>query len=268
MEAVTQFFDSMGLDFWSLVITASLLLAGSIILGAISRFVFGKKSLLAGSVSSAIGILFVYALNIVVYCAGSAYHHFLAPLPFVFIQDGYLSLFDFLSADYTLICGQLLSMIILAFLVNLLDQWLPTGKNVFTWTIFRILTVVLAQAAHLLVTGLIQYFLPEGLITYAPVVLLIILALMLLTGALKIIVGVLISTVNPLIGALYTFFFANLIGKQITKAVLTTGILALLTMALRYFGITGISIALSVLSAYIPLLILLLLLWALILKIF
>lgn len=268
MDTIVAIFDSMGLDFWQLLITAGILLVGTIIFGSIGRFVFGKRSMLAGALSSSIGIIFVYAFNIVLYSAGAQYHRFIAPLPFISINGDSMSLFNFFSADYTVICSELLSMIILAFLVNLIDRWLPTGKNLFTWTLFRVLTVMLAQAAHLVVTGLISTYLPHGLLTYAPAILLGILVLMLLTGALKILVGVILSTVNPLIAALYTFFFANIIGKQVTKAVLTTGILALLVLALQYFGITTVFIALPVLVVYIPFVILLLLLWYLVLKLF
>ena len=105
---------------------------------------------------------------------------------------------------------------------------------------------------------------PEMIVTYAPVVLLALLILMLLTGALKIIVGALMATVNPVIGALYTFFFANIIGKQIAKAVLTSAILAGLVILLRYLGVTVISIASAALLAYIPFLLVLIALWYLV----
>ena len=91
---------------------------------------------------------------------------------------------------------------------------------------------------------------------------------MLLTGALKILVGALIATVNPVIAALYTFFFANLVGRQITKAVLTTAILSGIVMLLRYVGIIAISVISSALIAYIPLMLLLILLWYIVCKIF
>ncbi len=268
MDFLVAYFDSIGLDFWQLLTTAGILLAGTILFGAIGRFVFGKRSMFVNSVSSAIGILFIYALNVVLNSAGVAYQRFMSPLPFIQMTGDNLYLFSFYNADYTIICSELLSMIILAFLVNLVDRWMPTGKNVLTWTIFRVLTVALAQAAHILVAGLITTYLPEGLLTYAPVILLAILVLMLLTGALKILVGVILSTVNPLIAALYTFFFANVVGKQITKAVFTTVILTGLVLALQYFGITAISIALSALVAYVPILIILLILWYIVHKIF
>ncbi len=268
MDSVVAFFAGFGLDFWQLCISAAVLLVGSIVFGSLGRFVFGEKSMLGIALSSAIGILFVYALNIVLSSAGSEYAKLATSLPFITLGEGQVFLYNFFASPYTVISYQVLSMIILAFLVNLADELLPVGKNLLTWTFFRTATVVLAQAAHLIVVGLLGRYLPEGLITYAPVVLLAVLALMLLTGSLKIIVGVAISTVNPLIAALYTFFFANIIGKQITKAVLTTGILSLTVMALRYFGITVISTELAALVAYIPFAILLLVLWYVILLIF
>ena len=84
---------------------------------------------------------------------------------------------------------------------------------------------------------------------------------MLVTGVLKLLVGALISTVNPIIGALYTFFFANIVGRQITKAVLTTAFVAALILALRHVGITAIMITSAALMAYIPLILLLIGLW-------
>ena len=89
----------------------------------------------------------------------------------------------------------------------------------------------------------------------------LILALMLLTGAFKVLVGIAISTVNPLVAALYTFFFASLVGKQITKAVLTTLLLAALVLCLNSLGIVVISVISSALIAYIPFVLALTVLW-------
>ena len=91
---------------------------------------------------------------------------------------------------------------------------------------------------------------------------------MLLTGCLKLVVGLFLATVNPVIAALYTFFFANIVGKMITRAVLTTAILCGLVYAMEYIGITTICIAAQALIAYIPFVLILLLLWYWIPKIF
>lgn len=260
MESIVNYFASLNLDIGAFLKAAGMLLGALLVLALIGRFVFGKKSALCLAVSSAIGIFFIYSLTVVLGDAGAEFQKFIAPLPFVTIENDTMVLFSF-QADYTVVCNQILSMIILSFLMNLADGWLPTGKHIVGWVFFRCLGVVLALFLHLLVTGLLTALLPEGLITYAPVVLLAILILMLLTGALKLLVGLLLTTVNPLIAALYTFFFANAVGKQITKAIFTTGILTALVLVLQKMGVIAISIASAALAAYIPLIVLLLILW-------
>ena len=268
METILNYFSSLGLDFWYLLKAAGILLAGVLLVGLFGRFIFGKRSALSCAVSSAIGILFIYCITAVVKTVGTQFEAFLAPLPYVDIVGDSMTLFSFHGADYTVICSQVLSMIILAFLMNLVDGWLPKGKNIFSWIFFRCLTVLIALMLHLVVTGLFTTYLPQGIVTYAPVILLALLILMLLTGALKVLVGLVLTTVNPLIAALYTFFFANVVGKQITKAVLTTALLTLLVLTLQYFGISVISIASSALVAYIPFVIVLVLLWYLVIRVF
>lgn len=268
MDYIVDFFAGIGIDFDIFWKAALALLIGTLVLSLFGRFVFGKRSVLNCAVSSVFGILFIYAVSVVLRSAGAQFSGLIAPLPFVSISGNQMSLFSFEGAHYTRICSEVLSMIILAFLVNLADGWLPRGKNIFSWIFFRCLTVVIAYILHLIVVGLFAAYLPEGIITYAPVILLVLLILMLLTGALKLLVGALLTTVNPIIGGLYTFFFATVIGKQITKAVLTTAILAGLIVALQYIGVGVISIAGAALSAYIPIMILLVVLWYLLCLIF
>lgn len=268
MENIIKTFSSIDLNLDSFWKTALILLLGTFLLSVFGRFIFGKRSALNNAVSSAIGILFIYAVTVVLKSAGAQFSSFVAPLPFVNISDNDLVLFSFTNAHYTTVCSEVLSMIILAFLVNLADGWLPRGKNLFSWVFFRCLTVVIGYLMHLLVVWLFATYLPEGIVTYAPTILLGILILLLLTGALKIVVGALLTTVNPIIGGLYTFFFATILGKQITKAILTTAILSAIVVALRYAGISVISIASAALMAYVPLLILLIILWYVVCKFF
>lgn len=249
-----------GLDINAFLKANTVLICALLALALLSRFLFGKKSILLHSVSSSIGIFFVYCLTLVLCYASAEFQKFIAPLPLVTIQSGTMHLFTF-QQDYTIICAEILSMIVLAFLMNLADSWLPVGKHIFTWIIFRCLGVIFASLLHLIATGLLTTYLPGGLVTYAPTIFLGILALMLLTGALKILVGLILTSVNPLIAAFYTFFFANAVGKQVTRAILTTGILTALILILQEMGITVIAITTTALSAYIPLILLLLVLW-------
>lgn len=260
MNSITNYFASLNLDIIAFLKTTAMLIGALLLLALIGRFAFGKKSALCRAVSSAIGIFFLYLVTVVLGDAGTEFKQFIAPLPFVTIENDTMYLFSF-QADYIIICSEVLNMIILSFLMNITDSWLPTGKHILSWVFFRSLGVVIALILHLIATSIIAALLPEGLISYAPVVLLALLVLMLLTGSLKLLVGILLTTVNPLVAALYTFFFANVIGKQITKAVLTTGILGGLIYVLQELGITAISIASAAFAAYIPLIILILILW-------
>ena len=128
--------------------------------------------MLKQSVSSAIGILFVYAATIVFFSLGDVFRSFVAPLPMVHLSGTKMNLFSFSGADYTIICTQVLSMIILAFLANLVDAVLPKGERILSWLFFRCLSVVLAIAGNLVIHWLFTSYLPEGLVTYAPTILL------------------------------------------------------------------------------------------------
>ena len=261
MDQIKALLASVNFDTATFLKAAGILAVGTILLGVIGRFVFGKRSALNHSVSSAICILFVYAGTVVLYSLGARYQRFIAPLPFVSFTGSRMQLFSFAHSDYTVICTQVLSMIILSFLANLFEGILPKGKRFIGWLFFRTLGIVLAMAAHLVVTWLFNSYLPQGLVTYAPTILLALLVLLLLVGALKIIVGAVLATVHPLIGAFYTFFFATVVGKALSKAVLTTAILSGIIAAMNYIGVTAVSIAGEALIAYIPLLIVLVIIW-------
>lgn len=240
---------------------SAILALGSLLLGCIGRFIFGKKSAFFHAVSSSIGIIFVYGVAIVVYSAFPDFTKFIPKIPFVSFSDTSMQLFVFQNAHYTVLCSQLLDMVILAFLANLLESCIPAGKNIFLWLLSKCVTVLGAILLQLLVNWLIAKYIPQGLITYAPTILLGLLVLLLLVGALKFLVGAILASVHPIIGAFYTFFFATLVGKSITKALLTTGILTGIVYALNYVGLYNISIATAALIAYLPLVIVLAFIW-------
>lgn len=239
--------------------------ACSLILGVLGRIFLGKRSSLNNALSSVMGILFLYALTIVIYTYKPwNLEQFLSPLPFVTFAGDYLILLPIRDAAFPALCTEILSLVILAFLMNLLDTFIPRGKTVISWYALRFLTVGLAMVFHLMIRWAIHQYLPEGLIAYAPTVLLILLAAMLLMGLANLFLGLMLTVVNPLIGAMYTFFFSNIFGKQLTKAVFTTAILCAVVFLMEYFGYTVILITGTALLAYIPLAAIMLVLWYLI----
>ncbi len=261
MEELKELLQAVNFDadiFWK---AALLLTLGSLCLGLVGRYSFGKHSMLDHAVSSAIGILFVYAATVVIYSIGAQYQEFVAPLPFIRLSGENMYIFQFAGQEHTVVCEQIVNMVILAFISNLLDSMLPRGESFIGWLFCRCLTIVLAIAAQLLIAWIFKTYLPQGFQTYAPTILLWILVAMLLIGASRILVGAAIATVNPVVGALYAFFFASFIGKSISKAVFTTGILSGLVWGLNYLGCITIAIAQAALIAYIPLVIALLIVW-------
>ena len=239
--------------------------AGVLILSVLSRVVLGKRSSLNHSLSSAIGILFIYAVTIVVYTFKPwNLELLLSPLPFVSFSGEFLVIFPIADAQFPALCSQLLSLVILAFLVNLIDTFLPKGDNPITWFVLRLLTVVVSMILNLAARWAFQTYLPGVLVTYAPSILLMLLVVLMLSGVLNLILGLVISMTNPFLGAMYTFFFSNIVGKQLSKAIFSCAILCAIVYLLEHFGYTVICITAAALMAYIPLAIILLVLWYLV----
>ena len=249
------------LDFVSIGKFLLIFSAVVLITGFLAKQLLGKDSNLNRSICGGIGILFVYAFTIVVYTFDPAnLARFLSPLPYVIFSNSKLYLFVFEGTKFSVICTQCLSMIILSFLYHMLDDFMPRGKKLH-WLLYRLLTVVMAMALHYVTTWALNRFLPSALVFYAPTAVLVILIILLLIGFLKVVLGLVLTVVNPIIGALYAFFFSSKLGKQLTRAVLTTALLSVLIMILHLIGYSVISVALSSLSAYIPFVFILLLLW-------
>jgi hypothetical protein len=108
---------------------------------------------------------------------------------------------------------------------------------------------------------LIGAFLPETVFAMAETVLLWILVALVLLGSLKLLTGIALAFLDPIIGALYTFFFSNIIGRNLAKALVTTTLITALMALLEQLELTTIFIAASGLTAYIPLLAIVLVLW-------
>lgn len=253
------------IDFLSTLKFVGIFAAVSIVLSLFGRVVFGKRSALNHAVSSSMGILFIYVVTVAIYTFNpSGLSRILSPLPFVQLTEEYLYILPFHEAGITAVCENLLSLLILAFLVNVLDGFIPKGKSLAGWYLLRFLTVALAILLHYAVNCLTHRFLPGVLVTYAPIILVAALFILLILGVLNFLLGLVLTVVNPIFGAIYAFFFSNALGKQLSKSILTTAIICGVFMTLERFGYTAICISAAALLSYLPLLIVLLILWYLI----
>lgn len=238
-----------------------ILIFGILLISSLTRFLFGKKNQINLAVTSAMEILCVYVINVVIYALGLHLQQFITPLPFVTMVEDYLILYPILSAEFVDICHHVLKLLIIAFLVNLINEIIPEGKHLITWFLLRLITVAIAVAAIYFAELGLNTFVPQGIYDIAPTVLLCCLVALVLLGSLKVLVGAVMAFLDPVIAALYTFFFSNVIGRALAKAMVSTALLTGLVAALDYLNITVVLIAASALSAYLPLLLIVVVLW-------
>ena len=102
---------------------------------------------------------------------------------------------------------------------------------------------------------------PQGFAEVAPTILIITLVVLVLLGSLKVFVGVALAFLDPIAAALYTFFFSNMIGRALARAMLSTLMISLLLLLLRFLQISVLPIAAISLTGYLPLLVVIMLLW-------
>lgn len=238
-----------------------ILIFGILLISSLFRFLFGKKNQINMAMTSSMEILCVYVINVVIYALGLHLKEFITPLPFVTMVEDYLILYPILQADFVDICHHVLKLLIIAFLVNLINEFIPEGKHLITWFLLRIITVVLAVAAIYFAELGLNTFLPQGLYDIAPTVLLCCLVALVLLGSLKLLVGAVMAFLDPIVAALYTFFFSTFIGRSLAKAMVSTALLTGLVAALNALNISVVLIAASALTAYLPLLLIVLALW-------
>lgn len=250
------------MDFVSIAKSLGVFCAGFLLLSVLGRICMGKRSSLNGALSSAMGIVFIYGVTVVVYTLlPGSQDRVHSPLPFVTFSGEYLVLLPFLGGALPYLCHEILGLIILAFLMNLIDSFLPRGSSVIRWYLLRFLSVGLGMGLYILVRLAFDTYLPSVLVSYAPMILLGVLVVFLLLGVIKLVLGMVLTVVNPLLGAAYAFFFSNAIGKQLTKSMVTAFLLTLCVFALEKLGYVVILLSGSLLIACIPLVLAALILW-------
>ena len=238
------------------------LLIAALVLGLIFRGIREKMQDLSQCFSAviSIGVIYLLALLAAVLFPDS-FGRVLSPLPFLSRSGNEITMFPFAANSPASISNEILSMLLLAFAANVAGTLLPRGRKILSWLLLRLLTIILTAGIHGLVIWIFNTFLPGMLASNAPVVLLVVLAAFLLIGVLRFLLGLVLTIANPIIGAIYAFFFSNKVGKQLSKAVLSTILLSAAVFALENFGITRFLLSESLLRILPPVLAALLVLW-------
>lgn len=222
-------------------------------LGFVFRLFFGAHCLVNRSISGFLGVLFVYAVTVTVYTLRPwNLTQYLSPLPFAIFRQDILIITSSACSTVSLLSSQLLSLVILCFIIHLLNFLLPNGRSFIGWLFFRLIAVASAIFLNLAANWALNTFLPDVIANSAPVVLMAVLVVAILVSLFNPLLCILFTVANPVIGLLYTFFFSNTIGKNLTRAVLSAALTCGLFYLMEYAGFSVIDITHKALLTYAP----------------
>ena len=257
------------ITFMAMLKFLGILAASVLVIGLLFRLFLGRRSALNRAICAGIGVLCVYVLTIIVYTFSPGnLDRFLAPLPLIQFHNEALYIMTFGETPFPTLCAEILSLVILILIYNLSDSLLPDGETTVAWLLLRALTIALAMTVHYFLQLLTREFLPQFLVTYGPTILMVCLLFALLAGIVGALLGLVLAVVNPILGFLFHFFFSSRLGKQLSKAMLTTSILVGVTLMLTHLGYGTIGISAVSLLSYIPLFLVLIALWWLLERVF
>lgn len=235
------------------IILSALLIVFVLGLGLVFRLFFGRNCAVNRGISGFLEVFFIYAATVTVYTLKPwNLTQYLAPLPFAIFRGDILIVSYSACSTIPLLCSQLLSLIILCFIVHLLNFVLPRGRSFVPWLLMRAVCVVLAVGVDLAANWALNAFLPAVIAESAPVALITVLAVTLLVSLFNPLLCILFTAANPIVGLLYTFFFSNTIGKNLTRAVLSAGMVFALFYGMDYFECIVIDITPGALLRYSP----------------
>ena len=238
--------DWLGVIQGSALVTLSLFLAGGLF-----RLLFGRGHPLISAVSAVLSMGLVYLAAVLLELFLPQLRQ-LPALPFLEVTARQVRLLIFTPAEPLLLYPALLRLGILAFLVNLLESALPTGEGFWSWYLWRTVTVLAALSGYALICACLDHYAPEILGSWAEAILWGFWALIALLALVKLLTGLILSAMNPLVGGLYSFFFSRFLGLQMTKSILTAGLCLAVCYALHRSGLTQFAFADFTLAAYGP----------------
>lgn len=265
LECFANYISSLfpeGFTPFDMLPTLGFIIAAVFILAALIRVIADKASRYNHALASAMALLFAYMFLMLIHneSAPGFVKDALEILPLVTYENNKIALFSFSGANILDIFRQFLHTFILSFILIGLDDLIPDAKNGLAWIVLQVAIAFIAVFLYWGVIKGINYFLPGVLDSHAPLILGCILLFMVALGVMKVILGLLLVAVNPLLGAISAFFGTSPVGKALGKAALC----ALLLCAVAFFmgsnGLTTFQLAdLNFVVCVLPMLVLLLL---------
>lgn len=213
---------SRGTDWFYVLKNTFFICVTVLFLGGVLRLMFGRGSNIVRAVSACITLAMMYLFAVILYVLIPQARSPIAYLPFISASQESFSLWDIHNLSVTALCAQVLQLFFLSFLINLAEALIPQGDKILTWYGYRLLTVFICLAIYMGIRNLVNIFLPEIFGSWAPYILIAMWIFILLTGLLNLLITAVLAVAKPMVAALYAFFFTNLFGQQMSKAIATT----------------------------------------------
>ena len=232
---------------------------GYFLIAGLLRLITGKRGTAVGSVSVTLDALILYLLATLLPLYAPAVASFLPSLPFVSIDSGILTLMPIPELSRKILSLQLINLFLIAFLFGLADVLLPEGRNIIVWLLLRAVAILLVFACIWCLSRLNNSLIPGYIQTYAPIILLTLIALLLALTVFKWLFGLILGIgCGPIVGAVYTFIISNTVGKQLAKASFTCVLLMLLLLLAYRVNTLAINVSsfpsiINILTLFIPL---------------
>ena len=265
LECITQWLSSQlpeGFHPFDTLPTLGFVIAIVFILAVIIRAIADKASRYNHALASAMAILFAYIFLMMIHDTEppAFVTDALKILPLIDYKEGVVTLFKFDGANISLFFNELLHAFILSFILIGLDDLIPDAKNGPAWIVLQVFIMAVSLFLYWGVLKAIEVFMPNILTSHAPLILGCILLFMIALGVLKLVLGLLLVAVNPLLGAVSTFFGTSPVGKALGKAAMCALILCAVNFFMVNAGyVTFALINLTWVVCILPLLVLLLL---------
>lgn len=203
------------------------LLAGAVLmlLHALSKFLLGKRGQITMIFQATGEITLVYILYFLAYWWGMEEPFFHTPLPFLCHDGPIPALMRYDGQPLRELAEPMAQLLLLSLVASGLHCLLPREKTGVLWFLLRIIAVLLILELYTLLDMWLATVLPQGIAPYALWILGCALGVLMLLGSLRLLVGLVIGNFNPIIGAIFTFFLSNFLGKVLSRAILTTVLL-------------------------------------------
>lgn len=225
----------------------ALALIAVFILAGIARLVLKEGSNVIASTASCVQLMLVGLGAIALYVAFPALGQALPQLPFLNFHAYGCDLLSPAQLESHTLFSTLLRLFFLALLINLWEELLPKSKKIAPWLLLRLLSAAGSLCCYFLLCEVLQRYCPQLLNQWAMAIVLSILGCVCLLGICKGILTLAAAVVHPLLGILFAFFFSHVIGRQLTRAIITGVLFLGLAWYLVESGIRGWSYDLQLL---------------------